>query len=292
MFLMNDIGDVLKKNLTPDLVPEDDLNASILRQAKEIETMKHKNFRPAVALAALVGTLAVGSVSVYAAYHFLTPSQVADYLTGGDMLASAFESETATRVNETQCTAGYNVTFLGTVTGKDLIPALEDTGDADMLSRNRTYAVVAIANADGSPMPDITDVNYQTFCVSALIHGRRFQDVNNGLLHAGVSSFVLGGVQYELFECDDLEMFSGMGVSLGVVKSFGQELSAFNYDANSGLYSVNPDYDGINALFDLPLDLSKADDVAANDYLEKQLEDADETEEAEPDTGNTDIDAD
>lgn len=287
---MEQIEAVLKKHLTPDLVPDDDLNASIIRQAKENETMRKKRFQPAVAAALTVGILTAGTVSAYAAYHFLTPSQVADAV-NRSAVAAAFEGGTATRVNETQRTAGYDVTFLGTVTGRDLISAAADAGGADTIYADRTYAVVAIANADGSPMPDTTEDDFQMFCVSALIHGKSFRDVNNGILNAGATGFVQDGVQYELFECDDLEIFSGMGVSLGVVKSFGQESSAFCYDADSGLYSINTDYDGMNALFELPLDITKADDAAANDYLEKQKETAEEESDVEVSSGNSDVDA-
>jgi hypothetical protein len=279
---MNNIEERLRKTLTPDLVPEDDLNAGILKQAKEIEKMRSNNLRPRVAAAVVVGILAVGSVSTYAAYHFLTPSEVADTLTGGDNLSAAFASEDATLVNETQRTGDYNVTFLGTVTGTALIQVMENTEDAGSLSENRTYAVVAIEKADGSSMPEMTDDDYQTFCVSALIHGKKFTEANNGVFNAGVTSFVQDGVQYELYECDDLEIFAGIGVSLGVVESFGQETSAFIYDPDTGLYSVNPDYDKINALFDLPLDTSKADDEAANNYLRERAAE----KETEEDTGS------
>jgi hypothetical protein len=66
------------------------------------------------------------------------------------------------------------------------------------------------------------------------------------------------------------------------VESFGQETSAFIYDPDTGLYSVNPDYDKINALFDLPLDTSKADDEAANNYLRERAAE----KETEEDTGS------
>lgn len=269
---MSRIEDLLQTELTPDLVPDNDLNASILKQAKEIQNMKRKPIKSSVAAAVAVGVFAVGSVSVAAAYHFLSPAQVADELTGSKTLAAAFESSDAVVVNETQTTAGYDVTLLGIVTGKDLIPTIADSEDSKGISLNKTYAVVAIENSDGSPMPDIKDAAYQTFCVSALIHGKSVMEVNNGTLHAGVSSFVQDGVQYELLECSDLEIFSGMGVSLGVLSTFGEETSAFTYSDATGLYSINPDFDGMNALFDLPLDTAKADEEAANAYFDNLKE--------------------
>jgi hypothetical protein len=200
---MKNLERQLRENLIPDYVPEDALNVAILKQAKENETMKNKNLRNGVAAAVAVGILAVGSVSVYAASHFLSPSQVADTVSGGEKLSAAFAGSDAILVNETQCTGGYNVTFLGMVTGKSMISIVEDAADAESLKADRTYAVVAIEKADGSMMPAITESDYRTFCVSALIHGKSF------------------------------------------------------YEAN-------------NALFELPLDITKADDAAANAYLEER----------------------
>lgn len=118
-------------------------------------------------------------------------------------------------------------------------------------------------------MPDNTDDNYQTFCVSALVHGKRFQNVNNAALNAGVTSFVQDGVQYELLECDNLEMFANKGVYMGIVESFGNESQAFVMNKKTGDYTVNKDFDGMKALFTIPLDKSKADDAAAEQYFEK-----------------------
>ncbi|MGN0437300.1 MAG: hypothetical protein ACI4F4_02170 [Lachnospiraceae bacterium] len=284
---MNNMEDYLRKNMTPDLVPDDDLNASITKQAKELKEMKKRPFKYSVAAAAFVGILTVGSVSAYAAYRFLTPSQVAENLTESTSLAKAFESEGAVLVDETQSTAGYNVTLLGTVTGKDLLPSISEDGTD--LNENKTYVVVAIEKADGSLMPATTDKNYQTFCVSPLIHGKDFMTVNNGTLNAGVISFVQDGVQYELLECDDLQIFSGMGVSLGVLENFGEEPDAFCYDTATGLYSVNPDFDGMNALFELPLDETKADMEAANAYF-AGLEEEDFSDEDTSFSGNQEVD--
>lgn len=129
-------------------------------------------------------------------------------------------------------------------------------------------------------MPDILDADYQTFCVSALIHGKNFLDVNSATLNAGVSSFVQDGVQYEILECDNLEMFANMGVYMGVVESFGNESQAFTLDEKTGDYTINEDFDGMKALFTIPLDPSKADDVAATKYFAQleQQEDSQATE--------------
>lgn len=273
---MKDMDELLKQNLLSDCVPDESLNASILEKAKETQTMKHKTFRSGVAAAAAIAILAVGSVSAYAAYRYLTPSQVADEITDGGALAKAFESKDAVLVNETQKTAGYDITLMGLVSGKDLMPvAPEDS--LDSISKEKTYAVLAIAKEDGSPMPGMQDNDYQIFCASALVKGKSFMDVNNGTLNAGAYAFEQDGVQYQILECDNLEIFANIGVYVGVVESFGQESHAFTMDKETGEYRVDESYDGMKALFTIPLDKSKADDAAAEKFFQEiEAEDAQE----------------
>lgn len=264
---MRELDEWLKQNLISDCVPEERLNAEILKKAKETQTMKHKTtFRSGVAAAATIAILAVGSISAYAAYRYLTPSQVADKMTEDGALAKAFESKDAILVNETQKSAGYEITLMGIVTGKDLSVVVNDENRSG-ISNKKSYVVTAIAKEDGTPMPGQMDDDYQTFCVSPLIHGKRFVDVNNGTLSAGAQAFVQDGVQYQLLECDNLEIFADMGVYIGVVESFGQEAQAFAMDDATGDYTVNKSFDGLKALFVLPLDKSKADAAAAEAYF-------------------------
>lgn len=253
---MKDINFLLKTNLRPDCVPDESLNTSVLKRAKEIENMKRKAFRIRVAAAAVIGILAVGSTA-FAAYHYLTPSQVAEELAVGNSLSKAFESADAVNINETQHTGGYIVSLLGMVSGKNLIPEISDDANAQDIEKDKTYAVVAIEKENHSPMPVVSDDAYQTFCLSPLIHGKTWMEANNGTLDAGVSSFVQDGIQYELLECDNLEPYGETGVYLGVVSKFGEEPDAFSYDSSTGSYGINPDYKGMNALFELPLDETK-----------------------------------
>lgn len=286
---MKDMDELLKRNLLPDCVPEECLNASILKTAKETQTMKKKTFRSGAAAAAAVAILAIGSVSGYAAYRYLTPSQVADQMTEDGRLAKAFESKDAITVNETQKTDGYDITLMGLVSGKHLSPVAPEASQEE-IDQEKTYAVVAIAREDGKAMPDIMDADYQTFCVSALIHGKNFLDVNSATLNAGVSSFVQDGVQYEILECDNLETFANMGVYMGVVESFGNESQAFTLDEETGDYSINEDFDGMKALFTIPLDKTKADDTAAEMYF-AQLEQQEESQITEDEDDVADVEA-
>ena len=78
---MKELDELLKENLLPDCVPEKSLNASIVKKVKETQNMKHRTLKSGVAAAAAIGILVVGSASAYAAYRYLTPSQVADQMT-------------------------------------------------------------------------------------------------------------------------------------------------------------------------------------------------------------------
>lgn len=265
---MKNTEKLLREKLTSDFLPPDALNLSILKQAKEIQTMKRKSFQTRAAVFAAAGILIFGSATAYAAYRFLTPSQVAEKVIEGMALSEAFESKEAVLVNETQITNGYRVTFLGMVTGNRLGEYVKDKAVVD---EKRTYAVAAIEKEDGSPMPEVTDEKYQTFCISPLVQGKTFSELNNGIVNAGVASFVQDGIQYELLECDNLEIFAKTGVYLGIVETFGEETRAFVCDEETGSYRRNPDYDKINALFPLPLDVTKADEEAAEEYLKEAV---------------------
>lgn len=74
---------------------------------------------------------------------------------------------------------------------------------------------------------------------------------------------------YYLIECDNLEIFANRGVQLGVVDSFGNETSAFVMSEQTGVYEKNLEYENTNALFALPLDNEKADDVVADEYIKE-----------------------
>lgn len=241
--------------------PSPDLNRRILEKAKEHMNMKKNNMKKMVA-AACVGLAAVGSVSVYAAYRYLSPSQIAEEVSDNGALAKAFESKDAVLVNETQQTNGYDITFLGLVSGENLDIYVPENV-AMSLNKSHTYAAVAVAKSDGMEM------EYRDFCISPLINGVSFSVANNATLDALLTFFEQDGIMYYLIECDNLEIFANRGVQLGVVDSFGNETSAFVMSEQTGVYEKNLEYENTNALFALPLDNEKADDVVADEYIKE-----------------------
>lgn len=261
---------VLFDQLKPQSEPDPELNRQILEAcSKEKWSMKKQNIcgkkgiRKTAAAAVAACILAAGGVTGFAAYHYLTPSQVAAEIGGtANALAKAFDRKDAVTVNESQSSNGYDIRLLGLVSGTDLSPYVT-TDVQKKLSQTKTYAALAISRSDGQKIAD------KTLCVSPLINGVDWKTVNNGTLDTGLYCFEKDGVLYELMECDDLEIFSDRGVQIGVVDAFGEEGQAFAMDKETGVYQQKEGYTGTNALFDLPLDSTKADPAAANERIQK-----------------------
>ena len=259
---MSDNFDIsVKSALSGRKTPSPDLNRQIIVKAKENRQMMNSNrIRKSVVAAVCICLIVAGSLTVYAAYHYLSPAQVAERVSDNGALAEAFEGEDAMLIGEMQSSNGYDITLLGLVSGKNLELCVPEEISSD-LSDIRTYAAVAIAKSDGAEM------EYRNLCLSPLINGVDWFVANNATLDAGLAWFLQDGVVYELINCDNLQIFADRGVQLGVVDAFGNEGSAFYMDPQSGEYNRNADYEGTNALFILPLDTSTADAKEAEAYL-------------------------
>lgn len=260
------MGDKLDELLFDTLREEEEpapmLNRRILAQAS-VEEKKMKQGRRNLAAAAAITLciVAAGGGTVYGAYRYLTAGQVAKSVSENEKLAEAFESEDALQGGEVQESGAYTFRFLGLVSGTDL-ERIAVPVNQEELSDRKTYAAVAISRKDGSAMAE------DSFCVSPLIGGVPFLVANNGTMGTTMTWFMQDGVLYELVECDDLEIFADRGVWLSVVETFGDESSAYTLNED-GTYTKNPEFEGVNALFRLPLDESKADRGAADRYLEE-----------------------
>ena len=259
---MSDNFDIsVKSALSGRKTPSPDLNRQIIVKAKENRQMMNSNrIRKSVVAAVCICLIAAGSLTVYAAYHYLSPAQVAERVSDNGALAEAFEGEDAILINEMQSSNGYDITLLGLVSGKNLELCVPEEISSD-LSDIRTYAAVAVAKSDR------TEMEYRNLCLSPLINGVDWFVANNATLDVGLTWFLQDGVVYELINCDNLQIFADRGVQLGVVDDFGNEGSAFYMDTQSGVYNRNADYEGTNALFTLPLDKSKADAKEAEAYI-------------------------
>ena len=269
------IEDLLFDSLMARDEPAPALNRQILEGwSKEDRTMKRKHFYPKAAVAACVCVLATGSITAYAAYHFLNPAQIAEE-THNVRLSNAFESDCSIEINETQISNGYRITLLGLVSGENLEAYVPGDKKSE-IDRKKTYAAFAIERVDE------TDIKVDNLCISALVNGIPFSDMNNANMGGSLTWFVQDGVLYELYTCDNLEIFADRGVYLGVVDMFGRENAAFHMEEEDGAYRKVEDYEGTAALFQLPLDKTLADEAAVQQYLEElKKEEAENSKESE-----------
>lgn len=235
-----------------------------LAQEKEKIPMKKFHLRTGLVAAAVVATL---SVTTYAAVVMLRPQDVAQKA-GRQAVAAAFERGEAVTVNETRTVEGYNVTFMGLISGEGL-------SDVEGVTRDRTYAVLAYARTDGKAIAD--DVPELT--VSPLVEGYAPWEVNAWTLSGGTCTFAQEGTLYYLFECDNVEPFADHTVYLAVYPGThtppGAEL--FDFDEDTGAITAKGD----TALFALPLDRAKADPQKAQALLDEVFGDP-PTEGGEP----------
>lgn len=275
------LDELLATALTPDVQPKRALNEQILRIAKEEAQMKEEmknglqkrnrwnGRRTAAAAAVAAAVIAVGGGTTYAAWRYLTPQEAAENLQD-QKLMDAFSGEDAILVNETQTYGDYRATLIGIVSGRELTDYAMTSGGE--VRADRSYWLLAIEHADGTPMPETSSPEYgeETFLTSPFIQGLEPWKYNIYTFGGGYSEFVQDGVMYRMAECDNLEWFADQEVYLCLAdeNSAGVINQAYSYDETTGKLSRNEGYDGCNALFTLPLDPAKADHQKAQSYLE------------------------
>lgn len=225
---------------------------------------KKKSLSVAAIIAALV--LGMSSVTVYAAWKYLSPSDVAENIQD-IKLSEVFLCEQALIINETQSYGEYSVTLLSIISGEMLseYPHYKDGS----VAADRTYAVVAIENATGAPMPDTSEDGYGEleFFASPLIGDHNPAFYNMASMSGNYTDMVQDGILYRLLECDNVEIFADHGLYLCVSEGMFYNTEAYCYDKLTGKISRNEKYEGLNALFDLPVDISKANPEKAAEYI-------------------------
>ena len=281
--MKKDIDLLLEIALTPMELPDQELNDQILRRVKERQDMKNDQVRnrrriPAAALVTAC-ILMLCSSTAFAVYKYLTPAEAATEV-DDKALRQAFLGEDAILVNETQESGGYRVTLLGSVAGRRISDFMETDDHGEVLD-DRIYTVVAIERADGTPMPDTSSDEYgnEAFYVSHYIRGLDPKLYSVMRMGGGYTAFVKNGVQYRILDMDNIEMFADRGIYVGVSAGTFYDAEAYVYNAETGEMRRNESYTGVNALFRLPVDASKADPAAAEAYLKALDDDTDQMEE-------------
>lgn len=270
----------MKKNkIDVDMLLKRSLKSSETPDSALLEKVKYENFeeepimkqttrrRSLATAAAAVITILAFSTTAFAAWYFLKPSQVADNLSDKS-LSAAFESNSAININESVTSGGYVFTLLAIVSGKDITdnPIYNESGE---ILNDRTYTVVAVQKADGSPMLGGKDEASEipSLYMSPYIKGLKPWQVNAHTLDGGFTETVVDGILYRIINCNEVTMFADRGIYLGINTGSFYNSEAFLFDSQTGVLTANKNFDGVSVVFDLPINKSLADPDKAEKYL-------------------------
>ena len=215
----------------------------------------HKPLRGFGRVALLVAALALTlTTAVFAAVHWLTPSEVVNYFRN-TALAAAFESESAVIINEEVTVEEYTIALNGVVRGTDIGEYVENT--------QSDYVVLSVRYTDGreiTPGDAWEDDPICRFTASPYVHGKMPSEVNLFSLESRANKGVIGNVLYILLETDKLSDFAGTPMYLGVAESdktalfINDEVSPFTLGADGAVVLKEAfDTDVACAVFTLPL---------------------------------------
>lgn len=233
------------------------INPTFEYEKGEVKNMKKygKFTKKAVVIAAAA---CLTLTSVFAAIHYLSPSEVADEL-GKNEVGKYFEESAS--LCETVTDGVYKATLLGVTFGKNL-DRFDDEGDR--LNADSTYAVIAIEKADGS------EITYEdSVTVTPLIQGLEPWKYNIFTMNGGYCEKIIDGVRYRIIDCDSIECFSDRKLYIAVYEGMLPSSDKFIIDAESGEISAVAQYDGTNILFEFELDASKADTQKAEQLIDE-----------------------
>lgn len=212
-----------------------------------------------VMAAVLAICIITASGGVYAAYRWLSAREVATEF-GDEKIAKYFDkSKDEIKVQEND---KFRAAFLGIVSGRNISDYIQE----DDVDKELSYIVTAVEHTDGTPM------TYEDgIVVSPFVKGVKPMELNIfSMENNGAQMIVKDGVLYSLTECNSLEMFADRGVYLAVMDgpNMGQ---GYIYAESTGEIERNEDYKGLNFLFQLELDESKAEPDAAQEYIDRIL---------------------
>jgi len=221
-------------------------------------------------LAAAIAIVFVGASGVAISdYIIRTSNKSSEHLglVGFPSLEIAFSLEDAMHINASQTQGDYTITLMSVSSGND-IPDHRLNIAGGGVSGDSIYALVAINRVDGSPFRSVVDEDGSDFFhVSPFINGFQPGLVNSTKLARFGAIDVVDGVLYYLIECDDLSVFADHGVYIGVMSGAVVDFDAFFLDEVTGEVIPNPDFDGVNIIFEIPFDVTLADPVRAQAIL-------------------------
>lgn len=252
----------------------------------------------AVALVAALCCLCAGGVAATA--RLLSPAQAASQMQE-ETLAALFAGEDAVRLEQTQKAGDYTVTLLGLTRGENATAYWSSDWQGENPAPDRSYAVLAVAKCDGSPMAPLDaeepDITLSNSIVSPLLAAPDcpLMDYNVFTMNGARCDIVSDGVRYILVQTDDLQPFADKDPKLAVVlQDSGIEaiLGNFTQDPATGAITPRAEQQDTCLLFDLPLDESKADPQKAAALREQWLGSGDEPVAEDTDEDESDLELD
>ena len=227
--------------------------------------------------------LGIGSISVYATWKYLRPNEVIEEI-GEENLVEAFLEGNAVYINETQSYSGYDVTLLGITSGKNLTKYKYFSHDNSNVSFDEANSDNPAEKLLERGYKELNDRSYILFAVEN--KNQRFEAISNFDSRISIFPIIMGydyetyygmienatgghavikdSVIYYMYECNNLEKYADHDIYMCVSDDI-PALSEYSYiyDNTSDMIARNEEYEGLNALFSLPMDSSKANPAAA-----------------------------
>jgi len=276
--MYNNIDDMLENAKKID-VPSSTLEKvdGVLKNIKHRKVGNKNMKNKFMKIAAVAAAVAILATSVFAAVQLLSAGEVADRF-GNVTLSAAFESESAININQSVTSGDYIFTLLAVVSGEDITdhPIYDRTGE---IQSDRTYAILAIQNTDGSPMTLPSEAEYVPFMVSPFVRGQQIWQVNAFALYGGSITSVIDGIKYIIFDFTNITMFADRGIYLAVNSggfSMSGLMDAFELNEQTGEITATPNFDGANVIFEIPFDVSLADPERAQQFLDDLMSPSDD----------------
>ncbi len=214
-----------------------------------------KKRSPIRILVAVISIILLLSLSVFAITAFLSAGEVAEEL-GESQLSDKWQKSDSfpyASGNEE-----YTVSVLGIATDEET-EALQEFG----AEKGRSYVIASLQRTDGTPL---SSEEKQKIQFTPLIEGCEPWRINLWTLGSGALGYEKDGVQYYLFETENLEIFADRTVYLAAYEGFTPSADIFKMNSD-GTIAYNESYTGFKAIFELPFDPSKADPIKAEELL-------------------------
>ena len=243
-----------------------------ISKKERMSEMKNKR-RLSIAAAAAICVLAVSNtVAVAATVRYLSREEIIKEVKD-PYAENAFKNGTTLDINQTVEAGDYRFRVYSIATQEKLT----ENGLNEGLEGG-TYAVVSVERIDGTSMSD--DYNEKNFFVSPLIQGLEPWSYNIASMGGSYTEKIKDGILYRIIKCDDIALFADRQIYLSILDNTFYQKDAYHYNEVDGTISRDESYDGINLLFELPIDKSRADKEKAAQYL-RELEKSWEQEETE-----------